>query len=304
MNKYFYFNRVSIVLCVIFAALLSSSNIYACASCGSGDGGANLYLSPLQKYQVLMGSRFDIAGENVDFEGERSENFDVDRVLYLDLAGAMRLTKRATVGFSASLQHNISSDFDSEDTGWKDPGVNARYTLYRQSIARPLLPQMQIVGSYRPGINKPLYESREPGAVDNFGPGNNDLSVGYDLWNGLHNFQVGLAQSYTYSFEHKEGDNRIQSGPVLGSIVSLGYQLSRYKWTLGYSNSCRFSPKRLNGSAIPSSTSMTHRGFLSFDWRFYKSFKLRTNVAQTIPSGAFKTQDRTSISVALLYSGI
>ena len=262
---------------LFFYSYLFSSNAFACASCGSGDGGGSLYLSPLQNYQVLLGSRYALAGDNVGFDGERSQNFDVDEVFYFDFAGAMRLTSRATFGFSASVQHNISNDFDNSQTGVSDPSLNARYTLYRQSIARPLLPQLQLVGSYRAGINDPLFNSEEFGAVDNFGAGNHSATVGYDLWNGLHDLQLGLAQSVTYFFEHKEGLEDIQAGPSLASIVSIGYQKSRFKWTAGYNNNFRFSPKKRNGSSISSSTSLTHGGFLTFDWRFYKSFKVRAN---------------------------
>jgi hypothetical protein len=209
INKIFpLLNSLKNIAILSLPFILSAQNSFACSSCGSS-ATSPLVLYPGENFKMYFGlsQNFNF----IDYKGasktDKVINGSITTKDVATLAVGYRVTPNSFVSLTGSYIRNEGPNNPANlNEGIKevylmgDPLISGRYTLVNMEISEPSIPQVQIVGTYKPSIAKNMIDDGGS-ALDTTGNGFHQLSSGLDLWWGMPFIQFGGSQFVTYSFD-------------------------------------------------------------------------------------------------------
>lgn len=278
----------------------TASSALGCASCGSG-GDDPMILYPNERNKLYFGLSRSSNFQNVDSDGT------------LSTAGGPEVKEAATLsyghGFTPRSFATITLPFirnvldDSTETSPGDPSVAGRYTVVMQSIAEPLLPQVQVVAGYKHAQATSIHDTQElKTQIDVFGTGFSEAKAGVDVWYGQGDVKLGAAHTIIAPQERSFDDVSYQPGIGHRSTLSVGYSVGVLKGTIG-ANRERRGPLRVDGVEQDSSKQLNNSAFVTTEWMATPMDVVRMTVARQAAFGQNQSTARSnSLSIAYMRS--
>lgn len=206
---------------------LFSTNSNACP-CGCGAVNPQV-MYPGEDFKFYGSVTQDSQFETVRKDGTTGESGGPHATETYTLSLAKALSGNTSFSFALPIKRNTHDDSDS-NSAMSDPSLSIRHTAYQQTFVSPLIPQVQFFSSYKHPVARSIYDgSEEENQMDIHGNGFSEFVPGIDLWFGMTDYKLGLAQVLIYPFERKfqNEDFEIDIEPGLGEKTSLtlGYAL-------------------------------------------------------------------------------
>jgi hypothetical protein len=262
---------------IILFLILAPQQSQACASCGSG-GDDPLILYPNESYKLYVSFTQTSDYELIDLRGNVGTQVGPEKKQQLQVSTGMSLSQRLFVTLSLPYIKNIAES--RAKSGFGDPIVGARYTIWPQNIAEEYIPQVQLLASARRGTSRSINESSDPDLLDVFGNGYSQGRLGFDLWSGQTLVQYGFAHIWGVSLPKNVRGRTIRPGLETRSTLSVGQTFSgAFKYILGIN---RFYAEKLtdDGKALKDSEQLNHSVFATFDVYPWEMTTLRMTLSK------------------------
>ena len=209
------------MLCPLLAAF--SSDAFGCASCGSG-GDDPLILYPNQEWRFYLGASRSFGFKTIKADGSLGDENAPTFKDALTLAIGKAITPHAFATVTFPYLQTWKDGTYKRAVG--DPILAARWTVVPQDISAPWMPQLQLVGSYRFAHAKAQQEAENPNRLDVFGQGVPETKLGIDIFQGMTDVKMGVAQSFLFPGERNLGGQTTYPGLGSRSVVTLGYGIA------------------------------------------------------------------------------
>ncbi|NDE15418.1 hypothetical protein EBZ80_10860 [bacterium] len=257
----------------------------ACASCGSG-GDDPLVLFPAESLKIYAGATVTPTLASTGPDGEILTSSGPDRRATTTVAAGVALSRRAFLTVSDAIVSNARGDASRSGPG--DPVLSGRYTLVMPQLAQPLVPQVQLLGGYRPAIATSIHDATDANLLDVFGSGFDEWRAGFDVWFGMFPVKPGFALIMTESIPARHNDILLQPGRLYRATTSLtGVAelpfLDGSTWPLkiaaGLTNDQR-GPALQDGDSVPASRQSATGAFASADVGVSSSGNIKVSLAR------------------------
>ncbi len=288
--------RQLVILIGLYLGLYSVQTL-GCASCGSGgEDPLILYPNEIDKIYVSMikSSNF----QNITRDGRHVSSGGVDEKQVLNLSYGHNFDPRFFATLNTSLIRNRKGHDSS--TGWGDPQLSGRYTAVIPDLTAPLIPQIQLIGSYRQAVAPSIRSTKHPKTLlDVRGTGFNEVRIGVDIWWGQEKFKLGLAEVLTYAVARTYEDINYQPGLGLRGTLTAGYQWHTLgKMLIGVNQEYK-SPLTAEGEDVADSEQQNFSWFITQDWKLEDISSMRLTYSKLAAFGQNKnTAAMTSLSLA------
>ena len=261
----------------LFYIIFHGVKALSCASCGSG-GDDPLVLNPSEDTKVYVALVRSAGYRLVLSDGDCTSQELTDVKYQLHVSAGKRWTSRI---FSTVFLPYVLNYYQNEKiTGFGDPSLSFRYTVVQQNFLETLIPQVQILASYKRAISRSPGESQNDYQLDVFGSGFSQSRYGIDFWSGLTFIQYGFAFVRGYPYQKTINEYVVTPGVETKSTVTVGQSLSNIgKYAVGMSSIVVDSSKR-DGEIIDSTEQKTYNFFSNFDFEVDPSFTLRFGVSK------------------------
>ena len=247
---------------VLVAAVLPRA-LYACASCGSG-GDDPMVLYPGENWKAYVGMARTGDIESIDQSGRVAASYQPTTRNTTTVAMGHSFSQRFFVTGTANYIVNRRDDYDR--SAWGDPLATARYTIVQQTLADEWIPQVQFLGSYRPGQATSKYDQVDPAGLDVFGNGLPEGRVGIDLWHGMHDWKGGFAQTVTVPVGARQTDfGLVKPGITFRSTASVGHSIGEYAKIVGGMNRDQVTKTSIDNTVQEESDIVSYGLFASVD---------------------------------------
>lgn len=285
---------------LLILALSQSSRAFACASCGSG-GDDPLIMYPNEIWKGYLGltrvSDFQLVDEN----GHIGEEVGPDQKIQLTTSLGRQINFRSFA--TVTIPYIMNRYKTDSKRGFGDPLLAVRYTILSQDLTEEYIPQVQVIASYRYGMSKSIYESKDSHRLDVFGSGFSQYRIGLDIWSGMTWLQYGVAHVMGFSQSKTANDHKIEPGIEIRSTATVGHTFSGLGKISSGINRQQISELRDNGELVHSSDQLSHSMFVTADWFADVESMVRATVAkQAVIFNNKNTTRSTSVTLSYMRS--
>ncbi len=219
-------------------------------------------------------------------EGEILSSAGPDRRATTTMAAGIALSRRAFVTMSGGLVTNTRGEASRSGIG--DPLISGRYTLMMPQLARPFVPQVQLLGGWRPSFTTSIHDATDANLLDAFGTGFDEWRAGVDLWMGMLPVKPGFALVVTESVPARHDDILLRPGRLyrattslttMAQIPSAGGPPWPLKIAAGLTTDRRDRALQ-DGSPVPGSEQSSAGAFASVDGGVSSSGNIKLTVAR------------------------
>jgi hypothetical protein len=252
---------------------LSASQALACASCGSG-GDDPMILYPWESWKAYVSIARTGEIESLDNQGDTVASYGPKVRNTTTVAMGHSFSPRLFATATAPYIVNRRDEYDR--SSWGDPLLALRYTALQQTMANDLMPQIQLVASYRTGQATSKYDQTDSQQLDVFGSGIPEGRAGFDIWSGMYDWKGGFAQTMTVPIGTKDTImGKTQAGYIFRSTLTLGYGwLDNFKLLVGL-NRDQTTRSRVDGVVVDDSDILAHGTFLTADAKVERNSTVR-----------------------------
>ena len=278
------------LLLLMILGSLASPSAYGCSSCGTG-GDDPLILYPSDTNRFYLGMTRTVFSKAVTSQGNDTAVLGVRRRDRLVMAIAERFSAR--VFFGIALPYIVNFGANSASAGLGDPSFTGRYTIVQQNFAQPGIPQLQVLGGFKPGLAPAIWQALDQQEyLDAFGTGHDEFRVGLDLWQGLSTLQYGAGYNLVYSRPTKVESVRVLPGLKQTLNLTGGVSFNATKVLAGLTQT-RVAAPSLDGQQIAIGGALQNSLFATI----YYQLDLRREFRLTyLDAGAFGPQRQTTKS--------
>lgn len=279
---------------------INASSALGCASCGSG-GDDPMILYPNERNKLYFGLSRSSNFQNVDSDGALSTAGGPEVKEAATLSYGHGFTPRSFATITLPFMRNVLGD--SAETSPGDPSLAGRYTLVMQSMAEPLVPQVQVVAGYKYAQATSIHDSKElKTQIDVFGTGFSEAKAGVDVWYGQSDVKLGAAHTIIAPQERSFDGVSYQPGIGHRSTLSVGYSVGILKGTIG-ANRERRGALRVDGVEQGSSKLVNNSAFVTAELMATSMDIVRMTVARQAAFGKNQNTARSNaLSIAYMRS--
>jgi hypothetical protein len=264
-----------LLFCAAVVLFVSPSQSLACASCGSGSDDP-LVLWPNERLKTYLAIASSQNLRPVDERGRVGESSGPKSLDMLIFAIGKAVREDLFFTFTLPVIQNRTDDGSLRSLG--DLVTGARWTWLQSDFTRPLVPQIQLMGSHSFPIARAQQESSRLDLLDVFGSAVPETKIGVDTFWGQSSLKGGFAVAGLFSSERTLGSSSVFPGNGIRSTVTLGYSLGGLsKWLIGGVQELR-EERRDDGRRVPESNVAAYSFFTTFDWSLLESHMLRLSV--------------------------
>ncbi len=226
--KFWQFRFMAVFFSMSLICFFSSGYALACASCGSG-GDEPLVLFPAETFKIYGGVAVTPQFESTGPDGLTLQTAGPNRRVNSTVAAGIALSPRGFFTVAQTVVTNSRTRTNNSDarkssaskSGAADPSFSGRYTVMMLQLSRPLIPQIQILGGYRPALARSIHDSSDANLLDVFGSGFDEVRVGADLWLGMLSVKTGVAMTLTESIAARRSGILLKPGTLVRLTTSL-----------------------------------------------------------------------------------
>lgn len=256
--------RVALGQLVIVLITMISSEVYSCASCGSG-GDDPLILYPSESRKYLLGISSVTAFRSADENGVvHADHGGVFRRTAMNFSYGQSFDTRSF--FTIGLPVIVNQSIEHSATNLGDPLITTRYTVVPLNFAREYVPQVQLIAAYKFGFARSIYESVDQEQLDVFGSGYHQARLGVDLWSGNTLIQYGFAQIVAYSFARNVDGHELKPGLESRTVVSAGYTKEHWGKVVAGLSRLYVAERYDSGQKVANSSIVNNSAFFTTDY--------------------------------------
>jgi hypothetical protein len=283
---------------LIFGLAFTTTEVWACASCGSG-GDDPLILYPWEPWKVYAGFAKTDGFAPINAAGDLSREIGPESRNTTTVSLGHSFNHRSFATVTAPYIVNRRGPY--ERSGWGDPMLTGRYTIIQQDITQSWRPQVQGIIAIRGGQATSKYDSEDLARLDVFGSGVPEWRLGVDVWHGMTDFKAGFAQTMTGPLANRSTEfGVIRTGITYRSTMTTGYGWGdRGKIIVGV-NREQTTAYRLSGVVQADSDTLAHSSFISADAKIERNASVRLTYARAAAFAKNKNTSRSdSVTMAL-----
>ena len=237
---------------------------FGCASCGSG-GDDPLILYPNERDKTFLALGRTSGFRNVNASGGLATAGGPNERENLTLAYGHSFSLRSFATITVPTFRNVGAEDAVSGVG--DPLIATRYTILMPDITEPLIPQVQLIASFKPSQARSVHNSKDSKELlDIFGTGFSDARAGIDIWFGQTAQKFGLAQTITQPLTRTYDGVQYRPGLTARSTATTGYQWTSAVKTLIGVNREQNLGLTVDGVHIGSSEQLNHSIFVTQDY--------------------------------------
>ena len=285
------FMAVNYLMLAVLTATVGE-RAWACASCGSG-GDSPLVLYPNEAVKAYVGVSRQAGFKTVTAEGRVGTDLGPEtKDTVVAAFGASFLTD----GFTTLTVPYVTNEREGRrSSGAGDPLLSINWTIVPASIAKPTMPQIQILTAYRRSAGKSVETSDDDNFLDVYGTGFDEARLGIDCWWGGAAIKAGFAVVATHPFPKTlAGAERAPGNGVRGTVTA-GYGFHDVGKIIGGALVERDGERRDGDAAISGSSVATNMLFAGADADVGKNQTIRMTIAK---AAAFGQNRNTTVAQA------
>ena len=291
------------VLLSIFSLMFFSfaEPLQACASCGSGgDDPMVLYPSETWKAYIGLSRAGDFEGVNRDGNTFKEYGPEFRNITLVSFGRSFSPRFFGTV----TAPYIVNKRERFERSGWGDPLTSLRYTVVQQSLADEMIPQIQLLASFRPGDAPSIYNYEDPAKLDVRGSGFAETRAGVDLWSGMSSWKYGFAQTFSSPVAGRSTEfGYVRPGVTYRSTATFGYGWNQDTKVVTGINRELVTPASIDGTLQPQTDSLQHGVFVSADTMVERRTSIRLTAQRAASLLANRNTNRNqSFSLAMTRS--
>lgn len=188
-------------------------------------------------------------------------------------------------------------------TSTGDPIFSLRWTALMPNIAEPLVPQVQLLFSYKYALARSLYDSQYPrNLLDVFGNGFSETRIGLDVFWGMREWKYGFAHTLQMPTARYFPGAHVELGLGMRSTVLVGFGQTQWGKVLMGLNREQRDQTRTNGELVSQSESFNYSLFTTADWIVAPlDAMIRATVSRRGLEGFHNQNTGQSVSVTLAW---
>lgn len=292
----------SATFAVLLGLVLSSSRVFACASCGSG-GDNPIVMYPNETTKFYMSAIGTTGISSLGSDGE--EIVETGPVEKRSLMGAVgqRVARDVYVAGVLPYMTNVSAS-KREVSDFSDPLVSLHWNVVTQKITQAHIPQVQLIGAYKKSMARSISEVEDPEQLDVFGTGYDEKRAGFDIWWGMNSVKGGTSLLVSDSEPRQIEGYHKKPGRRWRWVGTGAWNVFQSAWT-GITGLVIDKSEELerDGERVDDSDSLNHSLFLTINYDFAPLKAVRVSGIRSAAVGANKNAVASStVSVALIWA--